>query len=209
MYTGWLLKCLGVFFCGLARINNKNPTILTKRPPVATTVPSGTQRYHWALVYRVYLRIFDPGPSNPTTFLGLCSPGCYRQSIESPMGVSTFNSTEKVLTFTIYDCILRIRPKKVCYSPFGRRISLACAICWMRCAGIPAYDVQRAKWKSNHFLILEETVHCAFRILENCFEKLILNLFWLHMLKIIEYYSKLISQRIETQIELISQQIGM
>ena len=54
-------------------------------------------------------------PSNPTTFLGLCSPGDYRQSIESPMGVPTFNSTEKALTFIIYDCILRIRSKKVCY----------------------------------------------------------------------------------------------
>ena len=99
----------------LARINNKNPTILTKRPPVATTVPSGTQRHHWALVYRIYIRIFDPGPSNPTIFLGLCSPGDYKQSIESPMGVPIFNSTEKSFTFTIYDCILRIRPKKVCY----------------------------------------------------------------------------------------------
>ena len=68
---------------------------------------------HWYT--GVYLRIFDPGPSNATTFLELCSPGDYRQSIESPMGVPTFNSTEKSLTFTIYDCILRIRPKKVCY----------------------------------------------------------------------------------------------
>ena len=32
---------------------------------------------------RVYLWIFDPGPSNPTTFLGLCFPGDYRQSIVS------------------------------------------------------------------------------------------------------------------------------
>ena len=63
----------------------------------------------------VYLRIFDPGPSDPTTFLGLCSPGDYMQSIESSVGVPTFNSTEKAHTFTIYDCILRIRPKKVCY----------------------------------------------------------------------------------------------
>ena len=31
------------------------------------------------------------------------------------MGVPTFNSTEEALTFTIYDCILIIRPKKVCY----------------------------------------------------------------------------------------------
>ena len=33
----------------LASINNKNPNILTKRPPVATTVPSGIQRHHWGI----------------------------------------------------------------------------------------------------------------------------------------------------------------
>ena len=62
---------LWVFFCGkltkpcrhartfqlvsqqsVASINNKNHNILTKRPPVATNVPSGTQRHHWGLVYR-------------------------------------------------------------------------------------------------------------------------------------------------------------
>ena len=31
------------------------------------------------------------------------------------MGVPKFNSTEKALTSTIYDCIPRIQPKKVCY----------------------------------------------------------------------------------------------
>ena len=31
------------------------------------------------------------------------------------MGVPTFNSTEKALTLTIYDCILRIRLENVCY----------------------------------------------------------------------------------------------
>ena len=75
---------------------------------------------HWYT--GVYLRIFDLGLSNPTTFLGLCSSGDYRQSKESPMDVPTFNSTEKSLTFTIYDCIPRIRPKNMCYltkvSPF-------------------------------------------------------------------------------------------
>ena len=65
---------------------------------------------HWYA--GVYLLIFDPGPSNPTTFLGLCFPGDYRQSIESPMGVPTFSSTEKALIFTIYDCILRIQSKR-------------------------------------------------------------------------------------------------
>ena len=33
----------------LTSINNKNLNILTKRPPVATTVPSGTQRHHWGI----------------------------------------------------------------------------------------------------------------------------------------------------------------
>ena len=98
----------------LASINNKNLKILTKRPPVATTVPSGTQRHHWGIGIPGYTfgssiqaRAIPP-PS-------WCSPNDYRQSIESPMGVLTFNSTEKSLTFTIYDCILRKRPKKLCY----------------------------------------------------------------------------------------------
>ena len=30
-------------------IDNKNSTILTKRPPVATTVPSGTHCHHWGI----------------------------------------------------------------------------------------------------------------------------------------------------------------
>ena len=63
MYNWWLVKFVGVFFCGMltkpcrhdrtfklvsqqswASINNKNSKILTKRLAVATTVPSGTQR---------------------------------------------------------------------------------------------------------------------------------------------------------------------
>ena len=79
------------------------------QPPLSPQAPS---TIIGSLVYRVYLRIFDPGPSNPTIFLGLCSAGEYGQSIESPMGVPTFNSTEKVLKFTIYDCILKITAKK-------------------------------------------------------------------------------------------------
>ena len=119
VYFWWLLKIFGGVFCGkltLANVNNKNHKMLTKQPPVAITVPSGTQLHHWRVgIPRVYLRIFDLGPSNPTTFLGLCSLGDYRKSIESPMSVPTFNSTEKALTSTIYDWIPRIRPKKVCY----------------------------------------------------------------------------------------------
>ena len=33
----------------LASINNKNPQNFNKRPPVATTIPSGTQRHHWGI----------------------------------------------------------------------------------------------------------------------------------------------------------------
>ena len=94
MYIWWLLKCLEVFFCGkltkpcrlartfqlvsqqsLASINNKISTLLTKRLPVVTTVPSGTQRHHWGIgILGVYLRILYPGLSNPTTFLGSAFP---------------------------------------------------------------------------------------------------------------------------------------
>ena len=100
-------------FCVFFVCNKQNPKILTKRLPVATTVPSGTQHHHLGHWYTgVYLRIFDPDPSNPTTFLGLCSLDDYRQSIESPMGILTFNSTEKALKFTIYYCILRLQPRQ-------------------------------------------------------------------------------------------------
>ena len=59
MYIWWLLKFLMVFFMEslpecLASINNKNPKILSKRPPVATTVPSGTQRHHWGIGIQGY-----------------------------------------------------------------------------------------------------------------------------------------------------------
>ena len=86
---------------------------------------------HWYT--GIYLRIFDPGPSNPITFLGLCSPGDYRQSIDSPIGVPTFNSTEKALTFTIYDFFLRIWPKKVCYLTKAKTLS---------CAWVPVMSVR-------------------------------------------------------------------
>ena len=99
----------------LASINNKIPKMLTKRPPVATIVPSGTQRHHWGIGIPGYtfgssiqaLAIPPPswGSSLPVT----------TGSLRSPVGVPTFNSTEKALTFTIYDCIVRILPKKVCY----------------------------------------------------------------------------------------------
>ena len=79
MYIWWFLKFV-VFFCGkltkpchnaklvsqqsLVSIINKTPQILTKQPSVATTVPSGIKTIIGALVYRVYLWIYDPGSSN-------------------------------------------------------------------------------------------------------------------------------------------------
>ena len=100
----------------LSSINNKNTNILTKRQHNSHHfLHRQPAPLLWHRYTEVYLRIFDTGTSNPTSFLGLCSPGANRQSIESPMGVPTFTTTEKALTFTTYDCILRIRPKKVCY----------------------------------------------------------------------------------------------
>ena len=65
----------GIFLWNLASIINKRPNILTKRPLVATTVPYGSNTVIGAfgIPWYTYLRIYDPGPSNPTTFLGLCS----------------------------------------------------------------------------------------------------------------------------------------
>ena len=88
-------------------IINKRHTILTKRLYVAIAIIG-------AFLYRVYLRMFNPFTSNPSTFLGLCYPVDKRQCIKSPMGVDKMNSTEKTLTLTICDCI---RSKKVLFYP--------------------------------------------------------------------------------------------
>ena len=86
----------------LTSIINKRPTKFNKtarlEPPLSPLAWSPSLG-HW----------HDPGPSNQTNFLRLCSSNDYRQSIESPVGVFTFNSTEKALKFTIYDYILRLR----------------------------------------------------------------------------------------------------
>ena len=126
---------MGLFFCGkltkscrhartfqvvslqsLSSINNKKLKNFSKTTTYSPHYPlrhPAPLFWHWYA--GVNLRIFDPRPSNPTSFPGLCSPGDYRQTIESPVGVQTLNSTEKALTITIYDCIRRIRPRKVCY----------------------------------------------------------------------------------------------
>ena len=63
------------------------------------------------------------------------TPGDYRQSIESPMGVPTFNSTEKVLKFTSYDYEIVI--KGMIFDdiyPFGCGVYSSSNICQMRWA---------------------------------------------------------------------------
>ena len=103
----------------LASINNKNSTILTKRPPLATTGPCGTHHHHWALVY---WGIPSDLRSRPDQIQHLS--GSLLSRWVAPMGVPTVDSTKKALTFTIYDCIMRIRPKKVCYLTKVRSFTL-------------------------------------------------------------------------------------
>ena len=99
----------------LLTINNKGPNILTKRPPVATTVPSCTQRYPRALVYRGIPSDLSSRPEQPHHLPGALLPRWLQAVYRVSNGRPTFNSTEKALTFTIYDCVLRIRPKMVYY----------------------------------------------------------------------------------------------
>ena len=134
MYISWLLKLLGVFFVEslpnpvvMPELSNWSasnawPVWTTKtiqfqqigrlQPPLSPQAPSAILG---ALVYRGIPSDLRSRPEQSHHLPGLCSPDDYRQSIESSMGVPTFNSTEKALTFTIYDCILRIPSNKVCY----------------------------------------------------------------------------------------------
>ena len=82
--------------------------ILTIRLSVATVIIG-------ALVYRGV-------PSHLWSMLeqfhhlpGALLPGDNRQCVESPMGFATISSTEKALTLTICDCILRVRSKRVLF----------------------------------------------------------------------------------------------
>ena len=83
-----------------------NTAVFSHRCPLRHPAPwSG----HWYA--GIYRRTFDPGPCNPTTHLWLRAAGYYLQSIECQMDVPSFNSSEKALTITIYDCVLRFRSK--------------------------------------------------------------------------------------------------
>ena len=99
------------------------PSDLRSRPEQSHHLPGSLLPWWLKAVYRVSNR-------HPTTFLGLCSPGDYRQPIESPMG-------EKLLKFTIYDCILRLQQKRCDVwriYPFDCRVYLSSDICRMRWA---------------------------------------------------------------------------
>ena len=99
---------------------NKTAACSHRCPPQAPSPSTG----HWYDM--LYLRIFDPGPINPTTFLGLCSPSDYWQSMESQIGVPTFNCTETALASTIYDSFLTLRHKKALLYPSYTFVDINC-----------------------------------------------------------------------------------
>ena len=94
---------------GRASVINKRTIILTRRPPVDTTVPSGTERHHWLIGIPGIPSDLRLMPEQSHYLSGALLVGDYRQSIESPICVPTFNSTEIALRFTIYDYILILR----------------------------------------------------------------------------------------------------
>ena len=158
----------------LASINNKNLNLITKRPPVATT---------GALVYRAYLRIFDPGSSKPTTFLktaafshhcplrhpapslGHWYTGVYLRIFYPgpsnpppswallprwPQAVYRVSNGRPHLQLyrrrlhSLFIIVIWEYGQKRCVIwrklAFGHQINLEYAICWMRYAGILAYE---------------------------------------------------------------------
>ena len=116
----------------LASIIKKNPNILTKRPPVATAVPSGMNPVIGALVYCGIPSDLLSRPKQSHHLSGALLPCGYIQPIKSPMGVPIFNSTETMLKFTIYDQILRLPQSGVIFDqiyPFHCGVYLSGAIC--------------------------------------------------------------------------------
>ena len=98
-------------------LSTKTSQILTQRPPVAITVPSGPTVIE-ALVHWVYHRICDPGLSNPATFLGLCFLRWLQAGNSVSRGrahLQLYRRAEKALRFTIYDYLFRLRQKDVIF----------------------------------------------------------------------------------------------
>ena len=89
-------------------IINKRHTILTKRLSVAIVIIG--ELVYWGVPSHLW--------SIPEQFHhlpGALLPGNNRQCVESPMDFVTISSTEKPLTLTICDCILRFRSKRVLF----------------------------------------------------------------------------------------------
>ena len=89
---------------GRASVINKRTIILTRRPPVDTTVPSGTKRHHWLIGTPGIPGIPSDLRSRPEQYHylhGALLVGDYRQSVESPICVPTFINTEMALAFII------------------------------------------------------------------------------------------------------------
>ena len=80
---------------------------------MAITIPSGMNTIIGALVYRGIPSDLRSRPKQSHHLPGALLPSEYRQSIESPMDVPTFNSTENALKFIVYNYILRLWQKKV------------------------------------------------------------------------------------------------
>ena len=128
-------------------LNQQKPKIVIKRPPVANIVPLTRTPSLEHCYTRAYLRIFDPGSSNPTTFLRLCSFDDHRQSIISN-GRPHLQLYRKALRFTIYDHVLRLLQKGVLFDeiyPFDCRVYLSSDICRLRWADYSANRSQRVK----------------------------------------------------------------
>ena len=148
MYIWWLFKFVEVFF-----MESKIPKIFTKRPPVATTAPLGTQRHHWGIGIPGYtFGSSIRAQAIPPTSWGSASPvttgslqGLQWASLPSTLQKRRLNSLFMIV-FWDYGQNGVLFDENF---PFGRRINLACAICWMRCTSIPAYGVQRVKILEN------------------------------------------------------------
>ena len=91
-----------------AKYYRQTTQLLTIRLSVATVI-IGT------LVYRGVPSHVWSMPEQFHHLPGALLPGDNRQCVESPMGFATISSTEKAMTLTTCDCILRFRTKRVLF----------------------------------------------------------------------------------------------
>ena len=114
MYIWWVLNFSVVVFQGkLAKpcCNARTFQVVSKRPPIASTVLSSTNTVIGAFVYRGIPSDLRSRPEQSHQLPGACPPpgSVSTGSLQSSMGIPcTFNSTEKAPKFTIYDYILTL-----------------------------------------------------------------------------------------------------